>query len=87
MSARELITCETLMAWKGTNASLARALGVTRAAISLARKRHRIPSPRKSLGRTVKNAVLSEAERSCTTVTQVVSDLSVWASKIDGGDE
>ena len=77
MSAPELISREALVSWKGTNAALARSLGVTRAAIALARLRHGIPPPRKGLGRTVIKAVFNEAKRRECTVQQVVNDLAI----------
>ena len=85
MSAPELISREALVSWKGTNAALARSLGVTRAAIFLARIRHGVPMPRKGLGKTVVKAVVAEAKRRRCTVRQVVTDLGEIAEvKHDG---
>jgi len=78
MSASEIITRDTLAAWRGTNAELARALGTTRAAVSLARVRHGLPRNRKGLSKTVIKAIISEAHRRGTTIAVVMQDIHAW---------
>lgn len=64
------IDIDTLKAWTGTDADLARHCGVTRQAIHHARLTHGIPAPingrvgpRHGLGRTLCTAVIREATR------------------------
>jgi hypothetical protein len=85
-----IITADTLRAWTGTDAELARHVGLTRQAVSYARLVHNMPSTvdgrrsrKQGRSRTVCSAVMREAHRRGCTVGEVVDDLSVWAKSDD----
>ena len=85
-SNRPIITADTLRAWTGTDAELARQLGVGRWAVGYARLVHGIPATvdgrrarRPGLSKTVIKAIVTEANRRRCTVAEVLSDLNVWA--------
>ena len=86
---RGIITLATLSTWRGTDAELARALGVTRQAVSYARIVHRLPAPidgrkgpRPGLSKTVIRAIMREAERRGTTIAVVLQDCHAWAEGV-----
>lgn len=88
---RGIITADTLRAWDGTDSELARRLGVTRGAVWIARRKHKIPAPfdgtymaSPTLSKTVVNAIVREARRRGTTVAKVLMDLNVWADSAVG---
>lgn len=87
---RGIITADMLRTWTGTDSELARSLGVTRQAVSYARRVHQIPAPfdgtrmaTPTLSRTVCSAIVREARRRGTTVVEVLRDLNVWAEGVD----
>lgn len=87
-----IITADTLRSWTGTDAELARHVGLTRQAVSYARLVHGLPSAvdgrrarKPGRSRTVCSAVVREAHRRGLTVAEVVADLSVWAEGADVG--
>lgn len=88
---RGIITADTLRAWTGTDADLARSLGVARQAVTYARRVHGIAAPvngrygpRPGLSRSVCTAIVKEARRRGCTVAEVLLDLGVWADSAEG---
>lgn len=79
----ETVTADAIASHTGTDAELARSLGVTRSAVAQARKRYGV-SYRKPLSKTVVKAIVSEAQRRNCTIAQVLGDLNVWA---DGAEK
>ena len=84
--ARGIITADTLRTWTGSDAALARQLGVTRQAVCYARIVHKMPAPvdgrrarKQGLSRTVCSAIVREARRRGCSVVEVLHDLGVWA--------
>lgn len=87
----EAVTAEALRGHTGTDAELARSLGVTRAAVSLARKRHGVPL---SLLPSVQRGILREVARRAgadaddaahhEAMRSVMRDLNVWADGAEG---
>jgi hypothetical protein len=77
MPAQRRITLAILAAWTGTDAELARHIGVTPQAVAWARRNPpRSPRP-KPLGGRVKRAVLAEAARRGVPVLQVLEECRV----------
>ena len=87
----EAVTAEALRGHTGTDAELARSLGVTRAAVSLARRRHGVPL---SLMPSVQRGILREVARRAgadaddaahhEAMRSVMADLNVWADGAEG---
>ena len=82
-----IITADTLRAWTGTDAELARHVGLSRQAVSYARLVHGLQSTvdgrrarKQGLSRTVCSAIVREASRRSCTVVEVLRDLNVWAA-------
>lgn len=82
----ETVTAEALRSHTGTDAELARSLGVTRQAVSLARRRHGVPL---SILPSVQRGILAEVRRRAghdaddaarlEAMRAVLHDLGVWA--------
>lgn len=90
------IPLNILPLWRGTDADLADGLGVSRQAISLARKTHGIPAmtdgrktSKRALTKTLTRAIVKEAKRRGVQVLDVMRDLNVWAGDVAtmGGGE
>lgn len=86
MTAHTKIDPAVLATWRGTDAELARALGVSREGIRWARQRHSIPAVRRGLPftRTLQRALISEAKRRGQTIAEVLIDLQAWADGVEG---
>lgn len=85
-----IITADTLRSWTGSDAELARHVGLTRQAVSYARIVHGLPSAvdgrrqkKQGLSRTVCSAIVREARRRGCSVVDVMRDLNVWAEGAD----
>jgi hypothetical protein len=86
----ETVTAEALRNHTGTDAELARSLGVSRQAVSLARRRHGVPL---SLLPSVQRGILAEVRRRAghdaddhawhEAKLAVMSDLNVWAEGVE----
>ena len=77
MPAQRRITPAILAAWTGTDAELARHIGVTPQAVAWARRNPPRPPKPKPLGGRVKRAVLAEAARRGVSVLHVLEECRV----------
>jgi hypothetical protein len=79
------ITPAILATWRGTDAELARTLGVSREGIRWAREHHGIPRVRRGLPftRTLQRALVNEAKRRGSTMAELLLDLGVWAEGVE----
>jgi hypothetical protein len=87
----ETVTAEALRSHTGTDAELARSLGVTRAAVSLARRRHGVPlsllpSVQRGIRKEVARRAGADADDAARheAMRSVMRDLNVWADGAEG---
>lgn len=85
MTAHTKINPAILSTWRGSDAELARTLGVSREGIRWARERHGIPAVRRRLPFTctLQRALLNEAKRRGSTIAELLADLNVWAEGVE----